>query len=150
MNERSSARPIEILLVEDNYADIRLTEEVFKECQAPHRLSVVRNGEEAIAWLRRQGRYVAKPRPDLVLLDLNLPRMDGRAVLAEVKADADLRSIPIVVLSTSSADGDLIMSYDLHANCYLTKPLGLQEFEAVVRAIEVFWLKFVKLPHGGR
>jgi two-component system, chemotaxis family, response regulator Rcp1 len=150
MNERWNTRPIEILLVEDNRADARLTEEVFKDCKVPTHLSVVRNGEEAMAWLRREGEYASQRRPDLILLDLNLPRKDGRAVLAEVKGDAALRSIPIVVLSTSSAEGDLSISYDLHANCYLTKPLGFDDFEAVVRAIEVFWLMFVKLPQGGR
>jgi two-component system, chemotaxis family, response regulator Rcp1 len=150
MNESSRARPIEILLVEDNYADVRLTEEVFKQCRVPHRLSVVSNGEEAMAWLRRDGAYAAKSRPDLILLDLNLPRMDGRAVLAAVKTDAHLKSIPIVVLSSSSADSDLTCSYELHANCYLIKPLGLEAFEAVMREIEVFWLMFVKLPQGGK
>jgi two-component system, chemotaxis family, response regulator Rcp1 len=111
---------------------------------------VVRDGEEALACLRRQGRYAGTPRPDLILLDLNLPRKDGREVLAEVKADPDLRRIPIVVLTTSGADRDIIKSYDLHANCYLTKPVQLDEFIAVVQSIKSFWLQIVKLPDRRR
>jgi len=147
MSARSDGEPIEILLVEDNLGDIRLTEEIFKECKVFNHLSVVRDGEEAMAWLRREGRYAASPRPDLILLDLNLPKKGGREVLAEVKVDADLRRIPIVVLTTSSADRDIVKSYDLHANCYLTKPMQLDEFVTVVQSIESFWLMIVKLPN---
>jgi CheY-like chemotaxis protein len=140
----------EILLVEDNLGDIRLTQEVFKECEVPNRLSVARDGEQAMACLRREGQYAGTPRPDLILLDLNLPKKDGREVLAELKADAALRQIPVVVLTTSSADRDINRSYDLHANCYLIKPVQLDEFIAVVQSIKRFWLQIVKLPnHGG-
>jgi two-component system, chemotaxis family, response regulator Rcp1 len=149
MSERSIGEPIEILLVEDNVGDIRLTEEVLKDCKMLNRLSVVRDGEQVMAYLRREGRYAARPQPDLILLDLNLPKKDGREVLAEIKFDPDLKRIPVVVLTTSSAEQDIIKSYDLYANCYLTKPVQLDEFIAVVRSIEDFWLAIVKLPTRG-
>jgi CheY-like chemotaxis protein len=146
MRLQSNRGPIEILLVEDNLGDIRLTQEIFKECKVVNHLSVARDGEEAMAWLRRQGQHAAAPRPDLILLDLNLPRKCGREVLAEVKDDADLRRIPVVVMSTSSAEVDIVKSYSLHANCYLTKPVCLDEFVRAVQSIESFWLMIVKLP----
>ena len=139
-------RAVEILLVEDNPGDIRLTQEVFREGRLANRLHIVRDGVAALAHLRREGPYAQVARPDLILLDLNLPRKDGRELLAEIKADPALRRIPVVVLTTSSADQDICKAYDLHANCYLTKPVELDEFIAVVRSIEDFWLALVKLP----
>jgi CheY-like chemotaxis protein len=141
--------PLEILLVEDNLGDLRLTVEIFKECEVINHLSVVRDGDEAMACLRREGRFAGTPRPDLILLDLNLPKKDGREVLAEVKADPAFMRIPVVVLTTSSADRDITKSYDLHANCYLIKPIQLDEFIALVRSIKSFWLQMVKLPNQG-
>jgi chemotaxis family two-component system response regulator Rcp1 len=143
----SDQDPTEILLVEDNLGDIRLNQEIFAECDVPNQLTVVRDGEEAMACLRREGRYAATPRPDLILLDLNLPRKNGREVLAEVKADPDLRRIPVVVLTTSTAERDIIESYDLQANCYLTKPVQLDEFIGLVQSIKRFWLQTVELPN---
>jgi CheY-like chemotaxis protein len=140
------ARPIEILLVEDNPGDIRLTQETLKESKFLNRMNVVVDGVEAMAYLRREGSYAEAVRPDLILLDLNLPKKDGRQVLEEIKADEKLRRIPVVVLTTSSAEADVLRSYDLHANCYITKPVNLDQFSAVVRAIEAFWFTIVKLP----
>jgi len=137
---------IEILLVEDNPGDIRLCEEAFQEGKVLNNLHVVQDGDEAIAFLRRQGDYAAAPTPDVILLDLNLPRKDGREVLAEVKEDELLRRIPIVVLTTSDAELDIVRSYDLHANCYVTKPVNLDQFMKVVHSIENFWLTIVRLP----
>lgn len=137
---------MEVLLVEDNPADVRLTEEALREGTAPLHLSVTPDGEEALAFLRREGRYAAAPRPDLVLLDLNLPRLDGRAVLAAIKADPSLRRIPVVVLSTSEAEADIATSYDLHANCYVSKSPDLDQFFRVMRMIEEFWLAVVRRP----
>ncbi len=142
MNQRS----IEILLVEDNPGDVRLTEEALKEGKVINRLSVVPDGVEAIEYLRKRGDYASAATPDLVLLDLNLPKKDGREVLAEVKQDPDLRKIPVVVLTTSRDEQDILKSYDLHANCYITKPVDFEQFIRVVRAIEDFWLSVVKLP----
>jgi two-component system, chemotaxis family, response regulator Rcp1 len=150
VNERAIGEAIEILLVEDNLGDIRLTQEVLKDCKVLNNLSVIQDGEEAMAFVRRQGRYAAMPRPDLILLDLNLPRKHGREVLEEIKTDPDLRRIPVVVLTTSSAEEDIIRSYELHANCYLTKPVQLDEFIKVVQSIENFWLMIVRLPNRGR
>lgn len=141
-----TAEPVDILLVEDNAADVRLTEEALREGKVRTRLSVARDGVEALAFLRREGPFGEAPRPDLILLDLNLPRKDGREVLAEVKADADLRVIPVVVLTTSSADADVACSYSLHANCYITKPVDLEQLVSVVRSIDDFWLTVVRLP----
>lgn len=143
-----SARPIEILLVEDNAADVRLTIEALREGKVRNNLSVTRDGVEAMEFLRRQGAYAQAPRPDLVLLDLNLPKMDGREVLAQIKADPQLRTIPVVVLTTSSAEADILKSYSLHANCYITKPVDLDQFVTVVKSIDDFWLTIVKLPRG--
>jgi CheY-like chemotaxis protein len=146
MNWASGGRPIEILLVEDSLGDIRLTLEVLKESKIANRVSVARDGVEAMNFLRHQAPYANEPRPDLLLLDLNLPRKDGRETLAEIKADADLRRIPVVVLTTSDAEADILKAYDLHANCYITKPVDLDQFIRVVRSIEDFWLTIVKLP----
>jgi CheY-like chemotaxis protein len=145
----SVGQEIEILLVEDNPADVRLTQEALREGKVRNRLSVARDGAEALAFLRREGAFAAAPRPDLILLDLNLPRKDGREVLAEVKQDPVLRRIPVVVLTTSSAEVDILKSYELHANCYITKPVDLEQFVTVVRSIDDFWLTVVRLPGEG-
>ena len=142
----SAGEPIEILLVEDNAADVRLTQEALREGKVKNRLSVARDGEEALAFLRRQGTFSEAPRPGLILLDLNLPKKSGREVLAEIKADPNLRAIPVVVLTTSSAEADVLHSYALHANCYITKPVDLEKFVDVVRSIDDFWLTVVRLP----
>ena len=140
-------RPIEILLVEDNEGDVRLTREALQEAKVRNNLAVVRDGEEALDYLRRPGPEGIKPaRPDLILLDLNLPKKDGREVLAELKRDPDLRRLPVVVLTTSASEKDILESYDLHANCYITKPVDLDQFINVVTHIEDFWLTIVKLP----
>ena len=146
MNASGVGKPIEILLVEDNPGDVRLTQEAFKENKMLNHLSVVWDGEEALAFLRQEGEYAAATRPDLILLDLNLPKKDGREVLAEIKADEHLKRIPVVVLTTSSAEQDILKSYDLHANCYITKPVDLEQFIIIVRSIEDFWLTIAKLP----
>ena len=145
-----TAAPIEILLVEDNPGDVRLTEEALRQGKVRNNLNVAADGVEAVAFLRRQGRYARAPRPDLILLDLNLPRKDGREVLAEIKADVGLRKIPVVVLTTSQAEEDVLKAYGLNANCYVTKPVGLEQFVAVVNSIEDFWLTIVKLPKDKR
>jgi two-component system, chemotaxis family, response regulator Rcp1 len=139
-------RPIEILLVEDSPADVDLTREALEDAKVSNNLNVVDDGEQALAYLRREGPYAEQPRTDLILLDLNLPRKDGREVLAEIKDDPDLRRIPVVILTTSEAEQDILRSYDLHANCYVTKPVDLERFITVVRSIEDFWLAIVKLP----
>lgn len=138
--------PVDILLVEDNPGDVRLTREALTESKLNIELHVVRDGEEAMAFLRREGAYVNSQRPDLVLLDLNLPKLDGREVLARLRADANLRRIPVVVLTVSTAEEDVLRSYDLAANCYISKPIDLDQFVTVVRAIEQFWFQIVKLP----
>jgi len=143
---RTGVEPIDILLVEDNPGDARLAIEALKEGKVLNRLHVVPDGVEAMSFLRRQGTYPDAPRPHVILLDLNLPRMDGRQVLAEVKKDDDLKRIPIVVLTTSQAEQDVVKSYDLHANCYITKPVDLDSFITVIRSIEDFWCTIVKLP----
>ena len=142
----SEGRPIEILLVEDNAGDVRLTIEALREGKVRNRLSVARDGAEAIEFLRRKGVHAGAPRPDMILLDLNLPKRDGREVLAEIKADDDLKNIPVVVLTTSSAEVDILKSYSLHANCYITKPVDLDQFVQVVKSIDDFWLTIVRLP----
>ncbi|MBA3393511.1 MAG: response regulator [Deltaproteobacteria bacterium] len=139
-------RPVEILLVEDNPADVRLTEEALREGKVRNNLHVARDGVEAIEFLRRRGKFADAVRPDLVLLDLNLPRRDGREVLAEIKEDPDLKTIPVVVLTTSSAEVDILKSYKLHANCYISKPVDLEQFVSVVKSIDDFWLTVVRLP----
>jgi chemotaxis family two-component system response regulator Rcp1 len=138
--------PVDILLVEDNEADVRLTQEVLSESKVRNNLIVVNDGAEALACLRRQGQFKDSVRPDLILLDLNLPVKDGREVLAQIKADPELKSIPVVVLTTSKAEEDILRTYKLHANCYITKPVDLEQFVTVVRYIEDFWLATVKLP----
>lgn len=140
----------EILLVEDNAADILLTEEVLKDSKLRLKLNVVRDGVEAITYLRREGQYANVNKPDLILLDLNLPRKDGREVLKEIKSDDHLKSIPIVVLTTSDTDEDILRSYNLGANCYISKPLSLEEFAQIMKLIEDFWFSIVKLPHRNR
>jgi two-component system, chemotaxis family, response regulator Rcp1 len=135
-------------LVEDNPGDVRLTIEGLKEWKILNNLSVVSNGVEALAFLRREGEYVNAPRPELILLDLNPPRKDGREVLAEIKNDNNLKRIPVVILTSSEAEQDIVKSYNLHANCYITKPLELDQFIGVVKNIEQFWLTVVKLPSG--
>jgi len=146
---RASAKTAEILLIEDNLGDIRLIKEAFKEGKVINRVSVVEDGEAAMAFLRREGPYADAPRPDLILLDLNLPKKDGREVLAEIKADDDLKRIPVVILTTSRAEEDILRTYNLHANCYVTKPVDLEQFLAVVRSIEDYWLAIVRLPPDG-
>jgi CheY-like chemotaxis protein len=138
--------PIEILLVEDNADDADLTVETLREGKVRNNVRVVEDGVEAMAFLRREGKNRAAPLPDLILLDLNLPRMSGREVLAEIKADPDLKRIPVVIMTTSSAEKDILEAYNLHANCYVTKPVDLDQFIGVVKKIEDFWLTVVKLP----
>ncbi len=139
-------KPIEILLVEDSPSDVRLTIEALKDAKVRNHLSVASDGVEAVAFLRKVGKYADAPRPDLILLDLNLPKKDGREVLGEIKQDESLKAIPVVVITTSKSDEDILKSYNLHANCYITKPIDLEQFMIVVRAIESFWLTIVQLP----
>ena len=142
--------PIEVLLVEDSPGDVRLTQEAFRDANRSIHLHVVSDGVEAMAFLRREGTYVHKPRPDIVLLDLNLPRMDGREVLAHIKEDDSLKTIPIVILTTSDSEADIVKCYQLQANCYLSKPVQLDAFESLVKSINDFWLTKVKLPQQTR
>ena len=146
MSNSGNSHTVEILLVEDNPGDVRLIMKAFKECRLRNHISVAEDGVEAIAFLHRQGKYASALRPHLILLDLNLPRKSGREVLEEIKVDPELRRIPVVVLTTSSAEHDLLRSYDLHANCYINKPVDLEQFVVVVRSIEDFWLSIVRLP----
>jgi CheY-like chemotaxis protein len=146
MSPSREPRPVEILLVEDEPGDARLTAEAFKEAEVPNRLQVVEDGVEALDYLRRQGRYAQVLRPDLILLDLNLPRKDGREVLAEIKSDHSLRQTPVVVLTTSRAKEDVLRAYMLHANCYISKPVDWEEFRAAIKSIEHFWLTLAELP----
>jgi two-component system, chemotaxis family, response regulator Rcp1 len=146
MKTSPNTEPIEILLVEDNLGDARLAAEALKENKVRNNLYHVVDGVEAMAFLQRRGDYATAPRPDLVLLDLNMPRKDGREVLAEIKEDPELRLMPIVVLTTSEAERDLVKTYDLHANAYIVKPIDLDRFIEVVQAIENFWFSIVKLP----
>ncbi len=145
-----TGKPIEILLVEDNPADVRLTQEALKEGKVRNNLYVARDGVEALEYLLRVGKFADAVRPDLVLLDLNLPRKDGREVLSVIKADADLKAIPVVVLTTSSAEADIMKSYKLHANCYITKPVDLEQFVKVIKSIDDFWLTVVRLPSDAK
>ena len=138
---------VNVLLVEDSPGDVRLTRETFREANGSVLLHVASDGVEAMAFLRRENEYRDSPRPDFILLDLNLPRMDGREVLAHVKRDNDLMTIPIVILTTSDAEADIVKSYELHANCYLSKPVQLAAFELLVKSINDFWLTTAKLPH---
>lgn len=144
-------KPIEILLVEDNPGDVRLTQEALRDGKMHNNLHVAWDGVEALEFLRRAGKYADAPRPDLILLDLNLPKKDGHEVLVEIKADGNLKRIPVVVLTTSKAEEDIFKAYDLHANCYISKPVDLDQFVRIVRSIEEFWFTIVKLPaDGGR
>ena len=149
INDNHLIKPIEILLVEDNPGDVDLTREALENGKLRNTLHVVRDGEAAMAFLRREGKYAGVPRPGLVLLDLNLPRKNGREVLAEMKSDKNLKRIPVVILTTSKAEEDILKSYNLHANCFITKPIELSQFIKVVQAIEEFWLTIVKLPPNG-
>ncbi len=144
--QRDSGTPIEVLLVEDDPGDVLMTQEAFEEHKVRNRLTVVSDGAEALSYLRREGQYADAVRPDLILLDLNLPRRDGREVLAEIKKDESLGRIPVVVLTTSSADEDILRSYQLHANAYVTKPVDFDQFIAVIRQIDEFFVSVVKLP----
>ena len=146
--EMYSALPIEILMVEDTSGDIWLTREALREAKVSNNLQVVNDGVAALAFLRREGQYANAPRPDLILLDLNLPKKNGREVLAEIKADNRLKRIPVVVFTTSEADSDVMSVYNLGANCYITKPVDLEQFMKAIRSIEEFWLTIVKLPSG--
>ena len=148
MNTQITGKAIEILLVEDNPGDVRLTIEAFKEGQISNNLHVVKDGVEAMSFLRREGGYATVVHPDLILLDLNLPKKAGSEVLAEIKADEELKRIPVVILTTSSADEDILKAYNLHANCYIAKPLDMEQFVRVIKLIEDFWLTIVKLPKG--
>ena len=138
--------PLDVLLVEDSPGDVRLTQEAFRETNRAIRLHVASDGVEAMAFLRRRGEHIHAPRPDFILLDLNIPKMDGRQVLAQIKQDESLRTIPTVILTTSDAEADIAKSYQLQANCYLSKPVQLEDFENVVRSIHDFWLTTVKFP----
>ncbi len=142
----NESRQIEILLVEDNPGDARLTQEAMRAAKMTNVLHVVEDGEQAMEFLRRRSRFKDAPRPDLILLDLNLPKKDGRSVLAEVKTDPDLRRIPVVVLTTSRSEEDVLQAYDMHANAYVTKPVNLEKFMRIVALIDEFWLKVVTLP----
>jgi CheY-like chemotaxis protein len=148
MPEKENGKAIDILLVEDNPGDVRLAIEAFKEGKVSNRLNVVKDGIEAISFLKQEGRYSDAPRPDLILLDLNLPKKDGREVLAEIKADRNLKRIPVVILTTSNAEEDILKAYNLNGNCYITKPVDLDQFFTVVKYIENFWLTVVTLPPG--
>jgi CheY-like chemotaxis protein len=149
MFQEKAGRPIEILLAEDSAADVRLTREAFDDAKVLNNLNVVGDGVEAMAYLRREGKYSNATRPDLVLLDLNMPRKDGREVLAEVKGDPDLKRIPVVILTVSNSEEDVLKSYNLHANCFISKPVNLAQFLKVVASIESFWLTIVELPPKG-
>jgi len=146
MNAAQRARPVEILLVEDSPSDARLTQEAFQEGRVLNNLSVVTDGEEALKFLRREEEYADAPRPDLILLDLNLPRKDGREVLADIKSDEQLRSIPVCVLTTSADERDILQAYGLCANCYVTKPVDVNQFMEELRTVQEFWFSLVKLP----
>jgi CheY-like chemotaxis protein len=146
LNMHERATPIEILLVEDSPGDVRLTKEALRDAKVQNRLHVASDGIEAMSFLRREGKHADAPRPDLILLDLNLPKKSGRKILEEIKLDLSLKSIPVVILTTSAAEEDVLRSYQLHANCYITKPVDLDQFLKVVRTIDSFWLAIVRLP----
>jgi len=146
MSMETIHREIEVLLVEDNPGDVRLTIEALKDGKIHNHLNVAGDGEEALAFLRREGQYARAPRPDLILLDLNLPKKDGRELLMEIKKEESLKRIPVVILTTSTAEKDIVKSYDLHANCYINKPVDFDQFTSVVKSIEDFWFSIVKLP----
>jgi len=146
MGFKNKMRPVEILLIDDNPGDVRLTREVLKESKLINNIHVVEDGIEALAYLRKQGKFKNEPLPDLILLDLNLPIKDGRELLAEIKEDQHFRHIPVVVLTTSKAEADIVKSYESHANCYITKPVSMNQFIKIVKSIEYFWFSIVKLP----
>jgi chemotaxis family two-component system response regulator Rcp1 len=148
MSAEIRERSIEILLVEDNPSDVRLVQEGLKDGKLRNSLNVVGDGEDALAFLRNEGEYQHAPHPDLILLDLNLPRVDGREILTQIKSCPDLKHIPVVVLTTSKSEEDILRSYELQANCYITKPVDLDQFIAIVQSIEEFWLTIVRLPEG--
>ena len=150
MNNQMRAKPVQMLLVEDNPGDVRLTKETLKNAKLMVDLHVVGDGVEAMAFLRQEGKYASAPRPDLVLLDLNLPKKDGREVLSEIKQDPNLRRIPVVVLTISHGEEDVLKSYNLQANAYVNKPLNLEQFAKITKAIEDFWFTVVKLPPNGK
>ena len=146
MRYSKKIRPVEILLVEDNPGDIRLTKEAMKEAKIVNNLNVVEDGVEALAYLRKKGEFKNAIRPDLILLDINLPKKNGREVLAEIKQDKNLKQIPVIILTISKAEEDIIKTYELHANCFITKPVDMDQFIKVVKSIEYFWFSIVKLP----
>jgi chemotaxis family two-component system response regulator Rcp1 len=148
MHNAADGKPIEILLVEDNPGDVRLAVEALRDAKVANRLHIVEDGVEAMSFLRCEGRYADVPRPDLILLDLNLPRKDGREVLTEIKQNTELKRIPVVILTSSAAEQDVVQAYNLYANCYITKPMDLDQFLKVVRSIEDFWLIVVTLPQA--
>ena len=148
MNVRNKFKAVEILLIEDNPGDVRLTIEALKESKIINNLDVVEDGIEALSFLKKEGIYKDKPRPDLIILDLNLPKKDGREVLGEIKSEDSLKQIPIVILTTSEAEEDIIKSYELHANCYITKPVNMEQFIKVVKSVSDFWFSIVMLPPG--
>jgi chemotaxis family two-component system response regulator Rcp1 len=148
MKQQDNSKVVDILLVEDNEGDARLAIEAMRDSKIRNTLHHVSDGEEAMAFLRKEGKYAKAPRPDLILLDLNLPKKDGRQVLAEIKEDDEIKRIPVVILTVSSAEEDILKTYNLHANCYITKPIDLSQFMKVVRSVEDFWLTIVKLPNG--
>ena len=150
MSKGKVGKPVEILLVEDNPGDVRLTQEALKDGGVLNELHVVEDGVDALAFLRRQGKYADAPCPELILLDLNLPKKDGREVLAEIKADDALKRIPVVILTISNAEEDILQTYNLNANCYITKPVDLEQFIKVIQSIEDFWFTIVTLPPNGR
>ena len=150
MSNKKRANLVKILLVEDNPGDVRLTQEALKEGRVANEMYVAGDGVDAMAFLHREGKYADAPHPGLILLDLNLPRKDGREVLAEIKADKNLRRIPVVILTTSKAEEDILKTYNLNANCYITKPVNLDQFVVVVQSIEDFWFTIVTLPPNGK
>jgi two-component system, chemotaxis family, response regulator Rcp1 len=143
---QGNAKVIEILMIEDSPEDVELTEEALKDAKVRNNLHIARDGVEGLAFLKREGQFADRPRPDLILLDLNMPRMDGRELLEKIKVEGDLKQIPTVVLTTSEAEEDILRSYQLHANCYITKPVDFEQFLKIVRSIEDFWFTVVKLP----
>ena len=149
MNNTYDGKPIEILLVEDNPGDVRLTQEALQESKVINTLHTAADGVQALEFLKQEGKFADAVRPDIILLDLNLPRMDGRELLAIIKSDPEFRRIPVVILTTSKAEEDIIETYDLHANCFITKPVDLDQFFVVVQSIEEFWFSIVKLPAIG-
>lgn len=150
MSNGDQLKVVDILLVEDNEGDARLISEALKDCKVHNRLNRVEDGVEAMAYLRQEGKYRNSVRPDLILLDLNMPRKDGREVLAEVKGDNNLKQIPVVIMTISKAEEDILKTYNLHANCYITKPLDFGQFMKVIQSVEDFWLTIVKLPPNGK